>query len=253
MHQSFLRRCAQQCDDASARQLLLSLSRCLHEPCSTVKRLLGDNRKYLNEVERLRNRVQPSSRLDRHLASFQLQQPEELEELLRHIPGSRILVSFHFGDFIYGNSIVAGLEEPGRQQCYLTQLPATEAFLANMKLCFGADGIQRREQFLTASVSPQSLVKKLRREQCTLLTFVDLPAGFGERVGVSFLGRKAWFSKGPAVLSLASGAPFKNFDVVADDEIIASKKEINEKMDHIEKQMKKLREMRNSHIDSKGR
>lgn len=46
---------------------------------------------------------------------------------------------------------------------------------------------------------------------------------------------------------------YKNFDVVADDKIIASKKEINEKMDHIEKQMKKLREMRNSHIDSKGR
>ncbi len=46
---------------------------------------------------------------------------------------------------------------------------------------------------------------------------------------------------------------YKDFDVAGDDEIIASKREINEKMDHIEKQMKKLREMRNSHIDSKGR
>lgn len=45
---------------------------------------------------------------------------------------------------------------------------------------------------------------------------------------------------------------YKQFDVAADDDIIASKKEINEKMDHIEKQMNKLREMRNSHIDSKG-
>ncbi len=45
---------------------------------------------------------------------------------------------------------------------------------------------------------------------------------------------------------------YKEFADGDDDEIISSKKELEERMENIEKQMQKLREMRNSHIDGKG-
>lgn len=45
---------------------------------------------------------------------------------------------------------------------------------------------------------------------------------------------------------------YKKFSEAEDDEIISSKKELEERMEHIEIQMQKLRAMRNSHIDGKG-
>ena len=45
---------------------------------------------------------------------------------------------------------------------------------------------------------------------------------------------------------------FKEFEEASDEEIIASKKEINERLENIQSQMDKLRKMRNSHIDSKN-
>ena len=44
---------------------------------------------------------------------------------------------------------------------------------------------------------------------------------------------------------------YKEFDAAEDDEIIASKKELNQKMNDIETKMNKLRKMRTSHIDGK--
>ena len=45
---------------------------------------------------------------------------------------------------------------------------------------------------------------------------------------------------------------FKEFEEASDEEIIASKKEITERLENIQSQMDKLRKMRNSHIDSKN-
>lgn len=44
---------------------------------------------------------------------------------------------------------------------------------------------------------------------------------------------------------------YKEFEAGEDDEIIATKRELSEKMNHIESQMEKLRKMRKSHIDAK--
>ncbi|MCG8415472.1 MAG: hypothetical protein MI746_14755 [Pseudomonadales bacterium] len=44
---------------------------------------------------------------------------------------------------------------------------------------------------------------------------------------------------------------YKEFDEADDDEIIATKRELSDKMNRIEDQMEKLRKMRNSHIDAK--
>ena len=45
---------------------------------------------------------------------------------------------------------------------------------------------------------------------------------------------------------------FKEFEEAPDEEIIATKREINERLENIQTQMDKLRKMRNSHIDSKS-
>lgn len=45
---------------------------------------------------------------------------------------------------------------------------------------------------------------------------------------------------------------YKKFSEAEDDEIITSKKELEERMENIQTQMQKLREMRTSHIDGKG-
>lgn len=46
---------------------------------------------------------------------------------------------------------------------------------------------------------------------------------------------------------------FKQFEEKEDDEIIAEKKELNERLNRIQTQMEKLREMRTSHIDGKDK
>jgi len=45
---------------------------------------------------------------------------------------------------------------------------------------------------------------------------------------------------------------FKQFEEAPDEEIIAAKREINERLENIQTQMEKLRKMRNSHIDNKS-
>ncbi len=44
---------------------------------------------------------------------------------------------------------------------------------------------------------------------------------------------------------------YKEFQEGDDDEIIATKKELNEKLNYIQEQMDKLKKMRDSHIDGK--
>jgi hypothetical protein len=199
------------CSSRKSRQernaYLAALSRYLHEPQGAISSLLKTNRKYLREVDCFRNTRQRKYKLTHHLRSFQFSQDAGFHCIQNRFPGSRILVSFHFGDFIYGNNVLASSEEPERQQYFLTQLPSTTAFIKNMNDCFGADRFARRTQITTDSTQAAALVARLRGETCTLLTFADLPPGFGEATRLRFLGRDAWFPKGPSLLALMAKAP----------------------------------------------
>ena len=188
-------------------QLRYSISSLLHEPEQQVQQWLQKNRCYLARVERFRNKTQSRARLQAHKASFRFQQRQEFEELIRLDSRSRILLGFHFGDFIYGNNVVADSEPASRRQCFLTQLPPTDHFLKNMRSCFGEVSFNNRQQLIADNTTPAELAAHLRRPQCSLLSFVDLPVGFGERVQVNFLGRRAWFPKGPATLALVCKIP----------------------------------------------
>ena len=182
------------------------LSKYLHEPKKVITKILRSNRAFLNEVNRFRNCQQSDRNLEAHRSSFDFPQQQQFESLSQEHPGSRVLVSYHFGDFIYGCSLLATRENQHRQQYFLTQLQSTAAFTSNMQRSFGRDEVSRRIQLTTDSIDLIQLASALRRGNTSILTFADLPTGFGERVQVSFLGRDAWFPKGPAMLALAGKA-----------------------------------------------
>jgi len=188
-------------------QLCYCLSSLLHEPEPKVRQWLKLNTRYLARIERFRNRAQSQARLRAHKDSFKFQQRQEFEALLRADGRSRILLGFHFGDFIYGNNVLADSEPAGRSQYFLTQLPPTDDFLHNMHCCFGDERFSNRAQLIVEDTTAAELAALLRRSHCSLLSFADLPAGFGERVAVNFLGRRAWFPKGPATLALVCKVP----------------------------------------------
>ncbi len=184
-----------------------AIGRYLHLPGSEVRRLLHRNRKFLRGVECFRNTPQSINRLEKHVESFTVDSKEETTKFLAEDKRSRLLVSFHFGDFIYGNNVLASYEGYGRKQFFFTQLNPTTAFTANMEKAFGISKSAGPRQLTSKSSTAIGLVKKLKAENTSLLTFMDLPRGFGECTRVNFLGRHAWFPKGPAMLSLLAGVP----------------------------------------------
>ena len=88
-----------------ASHLLACLSRCLGEPAGECQRILGANSRYLEAVERFRNAPQSQACLNRHVASFQFAQKDQLDFLDRHDRRSRLIASYHSGDFIYGANV----------------------------------------------------------------------------------------------------------------------------------------------------
>lgn len=189
------------------REFRNCLSTILHEPDKQINNWLKQNRRYLAGIENLRNFRQPNSKLVSHLNSFSCPQKGNFIDLCNRDSRSRLLVSYHFGDFIYGNNILAGFEPNTRQQSFLTQLHSSSNFLHNMHTCFGVNEFSKRKQLTLDTASSADLLALLRNSNQTVLSFVDLPFGFGERVAVSFFGRQAWFPKGPATLSLVSRSP----------------------------------------------
>lgn len=93
-----------------ASHLLACLSRCLGEPAGECQRILGANSRYLEAVERFRNAPQSQACLNRHVASFQFAQKDQLDFLDRHDRRSRLIASYHAGDFIYGANVYANHE-----------------------------------------------------------------------------------------------------------------------------------------------
>lgn len=191
----------------SANELTAAISRYLHLPQSEIQNLLNQNASYLKLVERFRNQRQSQIALNRHLESFEIIDEKEFLDFQSTILGSKLLVSFHFGDFVYGNNLIAAKECSSRNQYFFTQLKSSDAFLSNMRLAFGQSFKERPQQLTIESTGAVGLVKRLKQSNTSLLTFIDLPKGFGERVKVQFLGRDAWFPRGPATLALLAKVP----------------------------------------------
>ncbi|MCG8414150.1 MAG: hypothetical protein MI746_08010 [Pseudomonadales bacterium] len=169
--------------------------------------LLVRNSRYLAQVEKFRNKQLPPSIVHKHVESFRFEQGADYQQLLQQDTRSRLVVSFHFGDFIYGPNVLSVFEGSDRKQYFLTQLESTAEFLANWKAGFGDTQPRQPKQLIASSTSAAQLLRLLRAPGTTLLTFADLPPGFGRSTQVQFLGRQAVFPSGPATLSVLSQSP----------------------------------------------
>lgn len=192
---------------ASAQSMLTALSQILHEPVREVRSLLKRNHRYLAQVEKYRNRKLPAPVIKNHVRSFSFEQRDDYQQLLQSDNRSRLIVSFHFGDFIYGPNVLAALEGADRQQYFLTQRASTPGFLANWRAAFGSRDGRLPKQLIVSDCSATQLVRLLRTPNTSLLTFADLPPGFGRSANVQFLQAKANFPSGPATLSVLAQVP----------------------------------------------
>lgn len=179
----------------------------LREPLAYTCKLLKRNISFLNSVEKFRNQKQPAARIKKHVQQFAIPQRSQYEALLERDQRSRIVASFHFGDFVYGLHKLLSLQTAEIETRVLSQKISSAAYISNMAKAFGEKGADTKNQMLVNNTSICSLSVFLRKPGNCLVTFVDLPAEFGEKVEVDFMGRKAGFSRSSALLSLANKVP----------------------------------------------
>lgn len=194
--------------DANDRNLkLLEISVYLREPVLITARALNKNIQFLQKVEYLRNHRQSETAIKRHVAGFRIPQQPEFEALQKYDPRSRIVASFHFGDFIYGVHKLMCLQQDVGKTLVLSQKQSTPAYLNNMALGFGDKAATAGNQLLRDQIGVREMASFLRLPKSTLVMFADLPSGYGSTVETQFLGRKACFSKGIALLALTCHTP----------------------------------------------
>ena len=179
----------------------------LRLPQASVKEILGKNQSYVKKLDARRYRTQKSSFIGKYCKEFQCAREADYCDLVQRDQRSRILCSFHMGDYIYGCNYLASLEEGHRSKKVLSFGAAPESYFDNLTKAFGNSSIKRSAELLVEQTSVVDLTRLIRSEKTTLLMFCDLPAEYGETVTVPFLGRRARFSKGPAVVALASRTP----------------------------------------------
>ena len=189
------------------QQALDLLSIYLREPLTTTSEILVKNVRFLDEIEHRRNTAHTKTELQPWRSSIHIARSQDYREQAAHDEGSRIIASFHFGDFIYGLNALMCLEGPHRRRLVYSQAKGSDAYYHNMRHCFGERALTHDAQLTAAEADPLGLAQSLRKGNCTLVMFCDLPPSYGETTAVEFLGREAWFPKGPALLALTTKTP----------------------------------------------
>ncbi len=184
-----------------------AVSAFLREPRGRVRQLLDANRKWLAALEYRRNNRLAEAELRRHVDRLHFPQAGLLRELLRDDARSRLLVSFHFGDYIYGLNLLGASVGACAKVVYLSRDPGSAAYFANLKLAFGETALGPDSQLLARETGLDRLAPLLRGRGVQFISFCDLGEEFGGRAPVEFLFREAWFSRGPALLGLANRIP----------------------------------------------
>jgi len=183
------------------------LSVFLREPRQHIDRLQSRHDRLQARLEYNRHHPQTDSHLKRHILRFHFPQKVDYEKLLAVDSRSRILASFHFGDYVYGMHFLANnIEHPGPLKV-LSQQPGSSIYRANIHAAFGVDSANEGAELLSDRQDVAALSAFLRQQQSTLILFCDLPSGCGERVCVNFLQRSAWFPRGPATLAVINRVP----------------------------------------------
>ena len=179
----------------------------LREPLRAVICTLHRNALFLHQVEHRRVHAIDRYRIRQYAAGFELQQSNKFYSLTEIDGRSRILATYHFGDFVYGINYLLCLDPPGRNRFVLSHARSNRSYAENMCNAFGAAAVGGAAQLISADTSTAALSVLLRQGNCTLVIFCDLPSGSGELVRVKFLNRVAWFPRGPATLAITNRTP----------------------------------------------
>ena len=186
---------------------LQAITHYLRLPESECVTHLAANKRFLAEVESRRTTLQSRSRLRRHLGKWRGESLSSYKELVASDPRSRIIATFHFGDFVFGMNYLLRHEPVQRGRIVLTQRISDRAYFDNMRRAFSDRVTSPEQQWLTDGLSAARLGERLRNESTTLVTFCDLPPQFGAGTRIEFLGRRAQFPRGAASLALRYQVP----------------------------------------------
>ncbi len=190
----------------SAEQIA-AVATCLRETRDRTRRLLAANDRWLTQLEHRRNHPLPPPELRRLVAGLHFPQKGKLRELIEADPRSRLLVSYHFGDYIYGlNLLGAGIGDRAKVY-YLSQARGSDGYFQNIRRAFGNRAQGPESQLIVDESDISTLAPLLRSPGVQFVTFCDLTGQFGDTAGVDFLQRPACFPRGPALLSLTNRIP----------------------------------------------
>ena len=191
----------------SHMQALTLISAFMHEPVRIVETSLKKNAAFLGIQEARRNTVIGRRKITDYFKTFRIEQRQDYLDLIKDDRRSRILATYHFGDYVYGMNTLACLEKPGRRRYVLSHSAANEAYFKNLRAGFGDRAINHSSEIICSQTNASNLSQLLRGGNSTLVLFCDLPAGFGELTEVHFLNRIAKFPKGPALLAISNRTP----------------------------------------------
>ena len=186
---------------------IAAIATCLREPQGRTRRLLTANQNWIVALEQRRNTPQKRADLRRHVARISFPQRRKLLELITEDPRARLLVSYHFGDYIYGLNLLGAAIGGQAAVHYLSHAPGSAAYFANLRRAFGKLAVGPQRQLVVGEAGLGTLAPLLRSPGVQFVTFCDLGEQFGGRAEVDFLHRRAWFPRGPALLSLTNRIP----------------------------------------------
>jgi len=189
------------------RELINTLSKFLHEPAVKVKSLLESSALETRLIDSRRNTPLSRRQLLAHQARFEIAKLNQYQQFLRDHQGSRIIASFHLGDYIYGINHLMALEPRDRNALVMRQQSCSFENSHNVLSQLGERAWPRSSHIISNRPQLRELTGQLRQGNTSLVLFCDLPESYGETVKVSFLGRPARFPKGPALLAVLGRAP----------------------------------------------
>lgn len=183
------------------------ISLLLRRPIASVRSHLAWNRLHNSRLELRRTRRGRAMQVRRYCDAIRFEQQQDYLDLLRADTRSRIVGSFHFGDFLFGAARLFSLESARRRSFVVSLNRSVQASYENLHHGFGQRAPGSECELLLRELGPAQLSQLLREGSTSLLLFCDLPPGLSETTCVRFLDRPARFSIGPALLALANRVP----------------------------------------------
>lgn len=192
---------------ADRRQAQAAISYYLREPLRETRRILRLQRRRLRELHCLRELPQPAARLRACADRFDCPALPALRERLRVDRRSRIIATYHLGNYLYGlNYLSQQLGDLRRVSCLILERLSATCY-RNLALAFGEGAATPGQMLIVGESSAVALSKLLRAPDRVLFIFVDLPPGFGRRASVRLLGREGGFGSGAATLAVLNRVP----------------------------------------------